>query len=321
MATPNFSEFKTLRQFQQTFRTESDCIRFLESKLWENGIPISPYDPTSKVYKRSDGLYRCSKTGKNFNIRKGTFMEGSKIPLLDWFTIIFFFLSDKQGMNTTQVMNLIGVTKKTAWFMLQRIRQAFKQDSNEKFDGEVEVDESYVGGKNKNRHFNKKVKKCQGRSAKDKAPVFGIVQRNGKAYIRVVKRVDWRTLTSTMLRKIKVGSAIYSDEYAAYKKVFDKAKSFTHEIVVHGKGNYVNGNAHTNNIEGLWNITKDAVCGTYNHVSRKHLQRYCDEVVFRYNTRKVSKRECFTEFINNSSNTRITYNQLTCGTNENKKKA
>lgn len=100
MATPNFSEFKTLKQFQQTFRTESDCIRFLESKLWENGKPISPFDPTSKVYKRSDGLYRCSKTGKNFNIRKGTFLEGSKIPLLDWFTVIFFFLSDKQGMNT-----------------------------------------------------------------------------------------------------------------------------------------------------------------------------------------------------------------------------
>ena len=141
MATPILSEFKTLRQFQQTFRTESDCTRFLESKLWENGKPISPFDPMSKVYKRSDGLYRCSKTGKNFNIRKGTFLEGSKVPLLDWFTVIFFFLSDKQGMNTMQVINLISVTKKTAWFMLQRIRQAFKQDSKEKFDGEVEVDE------------------------------------------------------------------------------------------------------------------------------------------------------------------------------------
>lgn len=314
MATPIFSEFKTLRQFQQTFRTEDDCIRFLESKLWGDGIPISPYDPTSKVYKRGDGLYRCKNTGKNFNIRKGTFMESSKIPLLDWFTVIFFFLSDKQGMTTTQIMNLIGVTKKTAWFMLQRIRQAFKQDANEKFDGEVEVDESYVGGKNKNRHYNKKVKKSQGRSTKDKAPVFGIVQRNGKAYIRVVKSVDWRTLTSTMLRKIKVGTAIYSDEYSAYKKVFDKAKSFTHEIVVHGKGNYVNGNAHTNNIEGLWNIMKDAVCGTYNHVSRKHLQRYCDEVTFRYNNRKVSNRGCFVELIINSRNTRITFNQLTSGT-------
>lgn len=140
--------------------------------------------------------------------------------------------------------------------------------------------------------------------------MFGILQRDGKVFVKVVKNVGWKVLTGNMLRKIKAGSTIYSDEYSAYQRVFGKAKAFTHKIVVHGKGNYVNGDIHTNNIEGFWNITKDAVCGTYNHVSRKYLQRYCDEVSFRFNNRKVSKGESFCDLFANCKGTRITYKQL-----------
>lgn len=249
-------------------------------------------------------------TTNSYSIRKGTFMEGSNIPLTDWFIAAYLMTSSKNGINTTQLRVYLDVSKKTAWFMLQRIRQAFVQNPTEKFDGVVEVDETYVGGKNKNRHRNKKVKHSQGRSTKDKAPVFGILQRDGKVFVKVVKNVGWKVLTGNMLRKIKAGSTIYSDEYSAYQRVFGKAKAFTHKIVVHGKGNYVNGDVHTNNIEGFWNITKDAVCGTYNHVSRKYLQRYCDEVSFRFNNRKVSKGESFCDLFANCMGTRITYKQL-----------
>ena len=144
MATFNFSEFRTLKQLQNTFKTEADCIKFLEKKLWENGVPVSPFDPTSKVYKRGDGLYRCKNTGKNFNIKKGTFMEGSKIPLTDWFVAIYLLTSDKKGASSIKIASYLGVTQKTAWFMTQRIRQSFKQDPNEKFDGEVELDETFA---------------------------------------------------------------------------------------------------------------------------------------------------------------------------------
>lgn len=310
MKTFDFSKFKSLKQLLQTFKTEADCIHFLEDKLWDGKVPTSPYDPTSKVYRRGDGYYRCKNSGKNFSIRKGTFMEGSNIPLTDWFIAAYLMTSSKNGINTTQLRVYLDVSKKTAWFMLQRIRQAFVQNPNEKFDGVVEVDETYVGGKNKNRHRNKKVKHSQGRSTKDKAPVFGILQRDGKVFVKVVKNVGWKVLTGNMLRKIKAGSTIYSDEYSAYQRVFGKAKAFTHKIVVHGKGNYVNGDVHTNNIEGFWNITKDAVCGTYNHVSRKYLQRYCDEVSFRFNNRKVSKGESICDLFANCMGTRITYKQL-----------
>lgn len=217
MKTFDFSKFKSLKQLLQAFKTEADCIHFLEDKLWDEKVPTSPYDPTSKVYRRGDGYYRCKNTGKNFSIRKGTFMEGSNIPLTDWFIAAYLMTSSKNGINTTQLRVYLDVSKKTAWFMLQRIRQAFVQNPTEKFDGVVEVDETYVGGKNKNRHRNKKVKHSQGRSTKDKAPVFGILQRNGKVFVKVVKNVGWKVLTGNMLRKIKVGSTIYSDEYSAYQ--------------------------------------------------------------------------------------------------------
>lgn len=157
MATFDFSNFRTLKQLQNTFKTEPDCIKFLEEKLWD-GTPVSPFDQTSKVYKRADGLYRCKNTGKNFNIKKGTFMEGSKIPLTDWFVAIYLLTSDKKGASSTKIASYLGITQKSAWFMTQRIRQSLKQDPNEKFDGEVELDETFVGGKNKNRHWNKKVR-------------------------------------------------------------------------------------------------------------------------------------------------------------------
>lgn len=310
MKTVNFGEFKSLKQVFNTFKTETDCVRFLECKLWGGKTPISPYDPTSKVYRRKDGYYRCKNTGKNFSIKKDTFMENSNIHLRDWFVAVYLITSNKQGVNTSQLRMSIDVSKKTAWFMLQRIRQVYIQKPNEKFDGEIEVDESYIGGKNKNRHRDKKVKQSQGRSTIDKAPVFGILQRGGKVYTKVVNNVQWKTLTSTILRKVKAGSTIYSDEYSAYQKVIGKAKTFTHEIVIHSKGNYANGNVHTNNIEGFWNITKDTICGTYNHVSRKYLQRYCDEVSFRFNNRKVTRGEAFCELFANCKGTRITYKQL-----------
>ena len=308
MATFNFSEFRTLKQLQNTFKTEADCIKFLEKKLWENGVPVSPFDPTSKVYKRGDGLYRCKNTGKNFNIKKGTFMEGSKIPLTDWFVAIYMLTSDKKGASSIKIASYLGVTQKTAWFMTQRIRQSFKQDLNEKFDGEVELDETFVGGKNKNRHWNKKVKNSQGRSFKDKVPVMGVLQRGGKVFCQVVKNTSYKQLTAPILRKVKRTATLYSDEWCGYKTV---NKVYNHHVVDHGHGIYVSGGAYTNTIESFWsNYCKRSINGIYNFISRKHMQKYFDEFCFRYNTRKVSNDKRICELIANCKGTRITYKQL-----------
>lgn len=284
MKTISFGNFNSAFTLMQVFDTEKECIRYLESKLWKNSEPVSPYDPTSKVYRRGDGMYRCKNTGKNFNIRIGTLFEGSKISLRKWFYAVYMVTCHTKGISSVQLSKDTHVTRKTAWFMTHRIREAFKQDYKEKFDGEVELDETFVGGKNKNRHWNKKAKKCQGRAFVDKVPVMGILQRGGKVFCKVVENTSYKQLTPPILCKVKHSATIYSDEWQGYRLI---PKVYKHHIVDHGHGIYVSGGAYTNTIEAFWgNYCKRAINGIYNWVSRKHMQRYFDEFCFRYNTRK-----------------------------------
>lgn len=210
--------FKSLYDLQKAFPTEKSCIRYLERKLWPKGV-VSPYDPTSKVYKRGDGLYRCKNTGKNFNVRIGTFMEGTKLPLRKWFQAIYQLTNNKKGVSATQLAKDIDVTLKTAWFLTHRIRTAYQSNTSEKLSGEVELDETFVGGKNKNRHWNKKVKHSQGRSFKDKTPVMGMLERGGRVICKVVKDTSYKSLTAPILRNVNLSTMLYMDEWIGYKTV------------------------------------------------------------------------------------------------------
>lgn len=300
-------EFTSLIDLLQAFPTEESCIAYLEKQLWGDGEPVSPYDPTSKVYRRGDGMYRCKNTGKNFNIRIGTIFEGSKVPLRKWFVAIYEITTSNKGISSIKLADDIQVTQKTAWYMSQRIREAFNIALEEKLDGEVELDETFVGGKNKNRHRNKRVKNSQGRSFKDKVPVMGMLQRGGKLVCEVVRNTSYKSLTVPILRNVKRTATLYSDEWQGYKTVHKLYKRY---IVDHGHGQYVNGNAYTNNIEGFWSILKRGLTGIYNHTSKKHLQRYVNEFCFRYNYRKLDGKERFNCLLCNSKH-RITYNELT----------
>lgn len=137
--------------------TEKKCLAYIEKILWPNGV-VSPYDPTSKVYKRKDGTYRCKNTGKNFNVKVGTIFENTKLPLTTWFEAIYLITVHKKGMSSLQLSTLLHVTLKTAWYLSHRIRECYQYNDG-KLEGEVELDETFVGGKNKNRHKNKKAKK------------------------------------------------------------------------------------------------------------------------------------------------------------------
>ena len=212
-------EFKSLFDLLQAFPTEESCIEHLEKHIWKDGIPISPYDPTSKVYKRGDGMYRCKNTGKNFNVRIGTMFEGSKAPLRKWFVAIYLITSHKKGISSLQLAKDISVTQKTAWFMSQRIRENFKIVMDEKLEGEVELDETFVGGKNKNRHRNKKVKNSQGRSFKDKVPVMGMLERGGNVVCKVVRDTSYKSLTGPILRAVDRSATLFSDEWVGYKTI------------------------------------------------------------------------------------------------------
>lgn len=305
--TTKVKKFDNLLSLLSYFDSEQKCIDYLALQRWGDNISCV-YCNNDKVYtlKGENKRYKCASCRKQFSVKSGTVFENSKISFKTWFAAIYLVTSHKKGISSLQLMRDLGVTQKTAWFMLQRIRFALDQHNDFELDNEVEIDETYVGGKNKNRHDNKKAVNSQGRSAKDKSPVVGMVERKGKLTARQVANVQMPTLTKEIIKNVRESATIFTDEWLGYnglKRIYD------HSIVKHNQGQYVNGRIHTNTIEGFWSLLKRGIFGIYHFTSKKHLQKYVDEFVFRYNTRTSTEHERFNIFLNNS-NGRLTYNEL-----------
>lgn len=302
------TNFNTIIDLIRAFPNEQTCVDHLESLRWNNGSIVSPFDPDSKVYKCANNRYRCKNTGKYFNVKTATLFDNSKVELQKWFLAIWLVTSHKKGISSVQLSKDIGVTQKTSWFMLQRIRNCFGSVNDNDLSNEVEVDETYVGGKNKNKHNINKTKGTQGRSTKDKAPVFGMIERGGKLNAKCVEDVSVRTLTKEIMKYVS-DATVYSDEWLGYnalKRIYD------HQFIKHGAGQYVNGRVHTNTIEGFWSLLKRGIIGIYHFTSVKHLQKYVDEFVFRYNTRDNNETQRFNLMLSNTEY-RLTYDRLING--------
>jgi len=308
------TSFKSFSEMLEKLPTDVACREFLEHLKW-NGSPICPHCGVQEkghyqikpkgVFK---GMYKCMDCRERFTVTVGTMFEGSHIPMRKWFIAIYIFASHKKGISSIQLGKDLGITQKSAWFMLGRLRNSFKEKSKVKFTGTTQGDETFVGGKNKNRHAHKKVKDSQGRSCKDKTPVFGLLS-DGQVSTAVVPDTKAKTLKPIIHAMVEQGAIMVTDEWGAYNGL---SKDYQHEVVKHNSGEYVKNNFHTNSLEGFWSLLKRGIFGIYHSVTAKHLNQYCDEFSYRYNTRNISDSSRFTLSLVNAEE-RLTYKQLICG--------
>lgn len=289
--------------FSTSFPDEESCIKYYEKIRWGNGV-VSPFDSTSKVYKCANGKYKCKNTGKYFDVKTGTAFANTKLPFRYWFYAMFLFMSHKRAVSSCQLARDLGITQKTAWNMLKKLRDNIGFENEHTLSYEVEIDETFVGGKNKNRHKDKKVEKCQGRSYKDKVPVFGMLERNGNLIAKVVPNTQARTLAPIIKKYVKEYSVIYTDgwDYGGLKDKYEQ-RSVDHEKHFYGT-TYVTEfgeviEISTNGIENAWSHLKRMIFGTYYNVSKKYMQLYIDEFVFRFNTRNFTDSQRFNLYLRN----------------------
>jgi transposase-like protein len=298
-------QFKSLPQLLDYFKEESTCISYYENLRWGNE-PACPHCGSVKPYKTNRG-WKCSDRDcyKKFTVKVGTIFENSKIPFRIWFAAIWLCTEHKKGISSVQLGIDLGITQKTAWFVLHRIREMLKEKAPQMLgeDKMVETDATYIGGKEGNKHLRKRRSledrslTNEGRPFKVKKTIIGIIERNGKVALRYVSGETTQNMVEFVETHVAQDSTIYSDEAAAYKQL---KRTYKHDNVKHALNIYVEGQVHTNTIENFWSVLKRGLYGVYHQVSDKHISRYLDEYAARFNNRSKTSNERFNQFLEGS---------------------
>lgn len=302
---------ETQKEFAQTlqdailyFSSPDVCVEFLAKMRWENGVTC-PYCANQKVsFIKTRRIWQCLTCKKQFSVKVGTIFEDSAIPLQKWLPALWMVVNDKNGISSYEAARALGVTQKTAWFMNHRIRLALQDRNSEKLDGEIEVDETWVGGKFQNMHKAKRPSKADGQT--NKTIVVGMLQRGGKVRATVIKDTSRHTLQKQVRSNVDKTANLYTDAHPAYDGL---VRDYHHEMIDH-RVSYGQGSVHTNGIENFWSLLKRSVKGTYVHVDNEHVERYLDEQSFRFNNRKVNDSKRFTNALKSVSGRRLTYREL-----------
>jgi transposase-like protein len=311
-------EPKSLQEAIVYFSNPDNCIDYLAIRRWPDGRVLCPTCGSDKVkFHAERRIWQCSShhSKRQFSIKVGTVMEDSAIGLDKWLTAAWLITNCKNGISSYEIARDVKVTQKSAWFMLHRIRLAMQDETlGSKFSGEVEADETFIGGKARNMHKNVKARRItgQGRNTDDKIMVMGILERGGKVRTKIVADRQQKTLHGAVRENVEAGAELFTDTFGAYKGLQGE---FEHQVVDHAL-RYVDGRVHTNGLENFWSLLKRGLGGTYVAVEPFHLFRYLDEQAFRYNNRatkenKVTDADRFDMAVSNMVGKRLTFAQLT----------
>jgi transposase-like protein len=310
MENKDMSEPKSLQEAILYFSNPDNCLDYLVPRRWPRGIvcPVCSSDRVS--FNSARRTWKCSThhSKREFSIKVGTIFEDSPIGLDKWLAATWMLTNCKNGISSYEVSRALRVTQKSAWFMLHRIRLALQDELFGKLGGEVEVDETFIGGKTRNMHIGERKRRITGTGTKDKTAVMGILERGGEVRTTVVPSRRKKPLQQEVRNHVAAGAALYTDALQSYDGL---SQEYAHQVIDHAE-KYVDGRIHTNGLENFWSLLKRGINGTYVSVEPFHLFRYLDEQTFRYNNRKkLHDGERFSLAVSQIVGKRLTWDKLT----------
>ncbi|HVB35505.1 MAG TPA: IS1595 family transposase [Patescibacteria group bacterium] len=305
------TEPRTLQEAVLYFSNPDNCVAYLAAKRWPKGTicPVCGSDSVS-AFNPNRRSWKCAKhhPKREFSVKVGTIFEDSAIPLDKWLIAVWMLTNCKNGISSYEVGRALGVTQKTAWFMLHRVRLALQDEAGGMLGGEVEVDETYIGGRARNMHAAKRRAKISGTGGVDKVAVMGLLERHGRVRTRVVANVRKPMLQSRVREQVATGSQVFTDALQSYDGL---EREYVHQVIDHAEC-YAKENVHTNGLENYWSLLKRGIRGTYVSVEPFHLFRYLDEQAFRFNNREdYDDGDRFNLAISRIIGKRLTWDHLT----------